>query len=74
MYKATMKKTLIGATLAAMSMTANAQTNMFDGEWHFTVTPYAFMPHINQSVTLDRRMASKSMRRSALARVTGGAR
>lgn len=55
MHKATMKKALIGAVLAAMSLTANAETNVFDGEWHFTVTPYAFMPHINQSVTLDRR-------------------
>ena len=55
MNKATLKKTLIGAALAAISVTANAQVNMFDGEWHFTVTPYAFLPHINQSVTLDRR-------------------
>ena len=55
MYKMTLQKTLIGAALAAMSVTANAQANMFDGEWHFSVTPYAFLPHINQSVTLDRR-------------------
>ena len=55
MYKMTLQKTLIGAALAAMSVTANAQANMFDGEWHFSVTPYVFLPHINQSVTLDRR-------------------
>lgn len=55
MKDATLKKTLIGSALAAITLTANAQVNMFDGEWHFSVTPYVFLPHINQSVTLDRR-------------------
>ena len=55
MKDSTFKKSLIGAALAAMTLTATAQANLFDGEWHFSVTPYIFLPHINQSVTLERR-------------------
>ncbi|MGB9493529.1 MAG: hypothetical protein WCA83_01850, partial [Azonexus sp.] len=55
MKNSTFKKSLIGAALAAMTLTATAQANLFDGEWHFSVTPYVFLPHINQSVTLERR-------------------
>jgi hypothetical protein len=54
MQRAALRKSVLGAALAAMAVTANAQTDMFDGGWHFAITPYAFLPHINQSVTLER--------------------
>lgn len=55
MHKTELKKSVLGAALAAMALTANAQANLFDGGWHLTVTPYAFLPHIHQSVTLEQR-------------------
>jgi hypothetical protein len=46
------RKVAIAAGLAAISVTASAQVNMFDGNWHFSVSPYVWLPTINMSATI----------------------
>jgi len=51
------RKRLIAAALGALALgamaPASAEVNMFDGEWHFSVTPYAWLPNVNGSTSFD---------------------
>jgi hypothetical protein len=49
------RKRFISAALGALALgamaPASAEVNMFDGEWHFSVTPYAWLPNVNGSTS-----------------------
>lgn len=44
---------LAGLALAAALPSAAAQTNLFDGNLHFSVTPYLWLPNINADLNYD---------------------
>ena len=49
------RKRFIAAALGALALgamaPASAEVNMFDGELHFSVTPYAWLPNVNGSTS-----------------------
>lgn len=43
------------ATLAlAVAAPAGAQENMFDGNWHFSITPYLWLPNVSGSTAVNK--------------------
>jgi hypothetical protein len=42
---------LLGILAAAISVQASAEEDMFDGKWHFGLTPYLFLPKFYGTVT-----------------------
>ena len=42
---------LLGTTVAAAAGPVRAEEDMFDGKWHFSVTPYLFLPKVFGTVT-----------------------
>ena len=51
------RKHVIAAALGALALgamaPASAEVNMFDGEWHFSITPYAWLPNVNGSTSFE---------------------
>jgi hypothetical protein len=45
--------TLAGAALGAAAPAAGADPNLFDGNWHYSVTPYLWLPNINAKLNYD---------------------
>ncbi len=44
---------LLGTIALAMTLPATAEVDMFDGAWHFSVTPYAWLPNANGSTAFE---------------------
>jgi len=50
--KAGLSVALTGASLAA-ALPAAAQVDPFDGSWHYSVTPYLWLPNVNANLSHD---------------------
>ena len=44
---------VLTALCCAATLPANAAEDMFDGNWHFGVTPYLWLPYIDGTVNYD---------------------
>ena len=45
--------TMLAATLASGGPALGAGVDQYDGEWHYSLTPYAWFPNINQTLQLN---------------------
>ncbi len=44
---------LLASMLCAYGIAAAEEVNMYDGEWHYALTPYAWLPKINTTLHFD---------------------